>query len=77
MKTKQLQIVINYRPLFDKRKSNNTEIKFVVGLKEIDAVTSVDMLGITINDKLNFNLHNDKICPKALNQLNALIRFMH
>ena len=35
---------------------------------------SVDILGITIDDKLNFNLHIDKVCLKSANQLNAFVR---
>ena len=35
---------------------------------------SVNILGVTIDDKLNFNLHIDKICLKSANQLNALVR---
>ena len=37
-------------------------------------VPSVDILGITIDDKLNFNLDIDKTCLKSANQLNALVR---
>ena len=58
----------------DKRRSNNTKVKFIIGLEQIQAVPSVDILGITIDDKLNFNLHIDKICLKSANQLNALVR---
>ena len=58
----------------DKRKSNNTDVKFVIGSEEIQAVSSVDILGITIDDKLNFNLHIDKICLKYAKQLNAFVR---
>ena len=32
------------------------------------------MLGVQIDDKLNFNLHITNICRSAANQLNALIR---
>ena len=58
----------------DKRRSNNTKVKFIIVLEQIQAVPSVDILGITIDDKLNFNLHIDKICLKSANQLNALVR---
>ena len=51
--------------VFDKRRSNNTEVKFIIGSEQIQAVPSVDILGITIDDKLNFKLHNDKICLKC------------
>ena len=40
----------------------------------IKLVSSVELLGIQIDDKLNFNLHISKICKSAANQLNALIR---
>ena len=57
--------------VLDKRKSSNTEVKFIIGSEQIQAVPSVDILGITIDHKLNFNLHNDKICLKSANQLNG------
>ena len=37
-------------------------------------VSSVELLGIQIGDKLNFNLHIGNICRSAADQLNALIR---
>ena len=40
----------------------------------IKSISSVELLGIQIDDKLNFNLHISKICKSAANQLNALIR---
>ena len=43
---------------FDKRRSNNTEVKFIIGSEQIQTVPSVDILGITIDD-------NDKICLKC------------
>ena len=60
--------------VFDKRRSNNTEVKFIIGSEQIQAVPSADILGITIDDKLNFNLHIDKTCLKSTNQLNTLVR---
>ena len=60
--------------VLDKRRSNNTEVKFIIGSEQIQAVPSVDILGITIDDQLNFNLHIDNICQKSANQLKALIR---
>ena len=48
--------------LLDKRKLNNTNVKFDFGSDEIQAVSSVDILGITIDDKPNFHLNIDKIC---------------
>ena len=63
--------------VLDKRRTSNTKVKFIIGLEQIQAVPSVDILGITIDDKLNFNLHIDKICLKSANQLNALVRLKH
>ena len=57
-----------------KRKSINTHVEFVIGSEWIQAVSSVDMLDITIGDKLSFNLHIDKICLTSANQLNTLVR---
>ena len=37
-------------------------------------VSSVELLGIQIDDKLEFNLHISNICRSAANQLNALFR---
>ena len=46
--------------VLDKHRSNKTEIKFIIGSEQIQVVPSVDILVITIDDKLNFNLHIDK-----------------
>ena len=37
-------------------------------------VSSVRLLGIQLDDKLNFSLHVSNICKSAANQLSALIR---
>ena len=58
----------------DKRKLSNTEVKFIIGSEQIQAIPSVDILGIKIDDKLNFNLHIDRICLESANQLKALAR---
>ena len=58
----------------DKRRSNNIEVKFIIGSEKTQAVPSVGVLGITIDDKLNVNLHFDKSCQKSANQLNPLVR---
>ena len=43
--------------------------------KIIESKESVDLLGITFDNKLNFSSHIGKICRKASGQLNALYRF--
>ena len=59
--------------VLDRCKSSKTGAIFVDS-KQIHAVQSVDILGITIDDKLNFDFHADKICLKSANHLNALVR---
>ena len=62
---------------FDKRRSNNTEVKFIIGSEQIQAVPSVEILGTTIDDKLKFKLDIDKICLKCKStQRNRLKRFL-
>ena len=58
----------------DKRKSDHTNKRIVVDNQNIKVVSSVELLGIQIGDKLNFNLHIGNICRSAADQLNALIR---
>ena len=60
--------------LLDKRKSGHTNQRIVVDNQYIKVVSSVELLGIQIDDKLNFNLHISNICRSAANQFNALIR---
>ena len=57
--------------VLNKKRSNLVNTNFNQVIK---TVSSVEFLGIQIDDKLNFNLHISKICKSAANQLNALIR---
>ena len=45
-----------------------------IGSKIIKALYSVKLLGVQIDDQLNFSLHISNICRSAANQLNTLIR---
>ena len=60
--------------ILDKKKSNLTNIPLTVHNQTIKSVPSVELLGIPLDDKLNFNLYISNICRSAANQLNALIR---
>ena len=60
--------------LLDKRKSGHTNQRIVVDNQYIKVVSSVELLGIQIDDKLNLNLHVSNICLSTANQFNALIR---
>ena len=57
-----------------KKRSDITNTNFQVDNRVIKSVSSVELLGIQIDDKLNFKLHISKICKSAANQLNALVR---
>ena len=70
-------IVIRGKPqaiIFDKHKENHTNQIINIDQKEIKAVSKVKLLGIEIDDKLNFNHHINNICKSTSNQLNAFIR---
>ena len=58
----------------DKKKSSLKNIPLTINNQTIKSVPSVELLGIHLDDKLNFNLHISNICRSAANQLNALIR---
>ena len=59
--------------IFDKKKSYLTNILLTNDNQTIKSVPSVDLLGIHLDDKLNFNLYISNICRSAGNQLTALI----
>ena len=65
----KIQVIV-----LNKKRSDLTNTNFQVDNQVIKSVSSVELLGIQIDDKLNFNLHISKICKSAANQLNALIR---
>ena len=55
-------------------KTNYTSEKIQINNEDIQIVTSVKLLGITIDNSLNFDEHISSICKSAANQLNALVR---
>ena len=59
--------------ILDKNKSNLTNIPLTIDNQTIKSVSSVELLGIPLDDKLNFNLHISNICKSFSNQPNALI----
>ena len=60
--------------ILDKRKRDHTDEHITVNNQQIKVVSSVNLVGLQLGDKLNFNLHISNICKSAANQLNALIR---
>ena len=57
-----------------RKKFNLTNVLLTIDNQTIKSVPSVELSGIYLDDKLNFNLHISNICRSAANQLNALIR---
>ena len=60
--------------IIDKKKQNHTAEYISIDQKNIKTSSSLKLLGVHVDDKLNFNLHITKICRSAANQLHALIR---
>ena len=60
--------------VIDKKRANYTNEKIEISNEDIQIVPSVKLLGITIDNRLNFNEHISSICKSAANQLNALVR---
>ena len=56
------------------KKGDHTNENAVIDYKQIKSVPSVELLGIQLDDKLNFSQHISNICKSAANRLNALIR---
>ena len=49
-------------------------INIIVGESDICFVSKIEVLGVSIDDKLNFNDHVKRICSKASAQISALQR---
>ena len=61
--------------LQNSRNSKNYEtVKLEIGSTKIETKNTVKLLGITIDNKLNFEEHISELCKKASMQLNAISR---
>ena len=68
-------MILNDQSIIIKKKKQNHTAEYInIGQKNIKTSSSVKLLGVQKDDKLNFNLHITKICRSAANQLHALIR---
>ena len=63
--------------IFDKRNTDFSKTRLAVNGENLEIVTSVKLLGIQIDNQLNFNEHINNICKSAANQLSALIRLRY
>ena len=60
--------------ILTKNKSDDIPTGFSIGTDIVSIEKSVKLLGIHLDNRLNFNLHINTICKSASNQLNALVR---
>ena len=58
-----------------KGKRDHTDERITVDNQQIKVVSSVTLLPLQLDDKLNFNLLISNKCKSAAKQINALIRF--
>ena len=63
--------------IIDKNKKCHTNETFKIADKITKASSSVKLLGVQIDEQLNFILHISNICRSTANQFNALIRLKH
>ena len=63
--------------VFKKDSNLENEIQLKIDGKEIKTSKTVKLLGVTIDEKLNFEDHVSSLCKKAAAQLNALGRIQH
>ena len=59
--------------IIDKKKQNHNAEYIIIDQKNIKTSSSVKLLGVHIDDKLNFNLHITNTFRSAANQLHTLI----
>ena len=60
--------------IINKHSRLHESFKLKVGTYEIETQNCVELLGIEIDDKLNFKKHISKLCKKAAGQLNSICR---
>ena len=60
--------------IISKDKIGNSGLEIKINDKIIKSECSVKLLGIVIDEKLNFDKHITELCKKASAQLNALFR---
>ena len=59
--------------IIDEKRGDHTNENAVIDNKQIKSVPSVEVLGIQLDDKLNFSAHISNISKSAANHLNTLI----
>ena len=57
--------------IITKDRKNNEGIEININGKVLKTESEVPLLGITLNNRLTFDIHIGNICKKAANQLNV------
>ena len=60
--------------VISKNKSDYIASVFSIGSDSVNIEQSIKLLGIHLDNQLNFNLHIKKICKSASHPLNTLVR---
>ena len=63
-----------FKALFLNSNMISDEIQLSVNEYDVPIVSSAKLLGVTFDDKLNFNEHVEILCRKASLQINAIVR---
>ena len=53
------------------------DFNFKIGNVEIDKEMSINLLGVNLDNKLNFSKHISNICARVHNQIRVIKRFRH
>ena len=59
--------------IIDKRKRDHKKENFKTSFKEFRVTSQVKLLGVEIDNKLNFEQHINHLCKSAANQLNMFM----
>ena len=54
--------------IIDRKKEDHTNENIVINNKQIHSVASVEILGIQLDDKLNFTPYISNLCKTSVNQ---------
>ena len=64
-----------FQLIFLSKEKGHLNSSISIGGHQIESKNSVELLGITIDDKLKFDKHVSKLCKSAVNQCYSLYRF--
>ena len=59
--------------IMGKRRDHTSE-NILIDQKNVKVLSTIKLLGVQLDDKLNLNLHINDISKSSINQLNAMVR---